>query len=59
MKLETAEMMEEFLMLRLEEEEQMRKLVEEIMGCHENAKYAREKLKEYKRKIGGQNLCLL
>lgn len=52
MKVETAEMMEEFLTLRIEEEEQMRTLVREIMEGHENAKLAKEKLKAYKRKIG-------
>ncbi|XP_039271388.2 cilia- and flagella-associated protein 99-like [Styela clava] len=51
MKMETAEMMQEFLTLRMEEEDQMRSLVEEIMAGHENTKIVKERLKEYKRKL--------
>lgn len=51
MKMETAEMMQEFLTLRMEEEDQMRSLVEEIMAGHENTKLSKEKLKDYKRKL--------
>uniref|UniRef100_H2ZPE0 Cilia- and flagella-associated protein 99 n=1 Tax=Ciona savignyi TaxID=51511 RepID=H2ZPE0_CIOSA len=51
LKVESAKMMQKYLVLRLEEEKQMRKLVEQIIEGHHNAQDARLKLKEYKQKI--------
>nr|CAB3230279.1 RSP4/6 uncharacterized protein LOC100183762 [Phallusia mammillata] len=51
LKLETAEMMQEYLALRLDEEKQMRTLVEQIIQGHHNAHEAKNKLQQYKRRI--------
>jgi len=59
LKLETAQMMQEYLALRLDEEKHMRTLVEEIMQGHQNAQEAKVKLKEYKRKIGARKISPL
>lgn len=52
MKEETAELMRERLEARLEEEQQMKMLVQEIIEGHENTKVAKQRLADYKRKIG-------
>ncbi|XP_078487939.1 uncharacterized protein LOC100183762 [Ciona intestinalis] len=51
LKSESAKMMKNYLVLRLEEERHMRALVEQIIEGHHNAQDAKCKLKEYKRKI--------
>ncbi|CAK8681599.1 unnamed protein product [Clavelina lepadiformis] len=51
LKFETAKMMQEYLTMRLDEEKQMRQLVEQITEGHQNTQEAQIKLKEYKRKI--------
>ncbi|XP_006825655.1 cilia- and flagella-associated protein 99-like [Saccoglossus kowalevskii] len=51
MKEEAARLMQEYIEKRLEEEEVMKNLVEDVMTSHQNAKDAKDKLRDYKRKI--------
>ena len=45
-------MMQEYLALRLDEEKQMRNLVEQITQGHQDTQEAKMRLQEYKRQIG-------
>ena len=51
-KFENAKMMQDYLAMRLDEEKQMRALVENITDGHYNTQEARRRLQEYKRQIG-------
>lgn len=51
MKQEAQDLMNDYLERRLEEEHQMRSLVEDVMEGHENAKDAKKKLQEYKARV--------
>ncbi|XP_070540652.1 cilia- and flagella-associated protein 99-like [Ptychodera flava] len=51
MKEEAERLMQEYLERRLEEEEMMKELVEDVMMSHQNAKDAKSKLTDYKRKL--------
>uniref|UniRef100_A0A674I547 Cilia and flagella associated protein 99 n=1 Tax=Terrapene triunguis TaxID=2587831 RepID=A0A674I547_9SAUR len=48
---ETAELMRQYAEKRLEEEKEMRELVEQVVEGHKNVKQARMKLQKYKRQI--------
>ncbi|KXJ14416.1 cilia- and flagella-associated protein 99 [Exaiptasia diaphana] len=50
-KQETQEMMNEYMKKKLDQEQEMRKLVEDTMEGHQNTKEARKKLREFKQKI--------
>jgi len=45
-------MMQEFLALRLDEEKQMRTLVEQISESHRDTREAKLRLQEHKRQMG-------
>ncbi|XP_074848463.1 cilia- and flagella-associated protein 99 isoform X3 [Carettochelys insculpta] len=49
---ETAELMRQYAEKRLQEEKEMRELVEQVVEGHKNVKQARMKLQKYKRQIG-------
>ncbi|XP_071946919.1 cilia- and flagella-associated protein 99-like [Antedon mediterranea] len=51
MKEEAEEMMQEYVARRLDEEKVLRELVEDVLAGHQNAKEAKQKLQNYKRKI--------
>lgn len=44
--------MQEYVERRLQEEEVLKQVVEDIMSGHENAKQAKVRLHQYKKKIG-------
>ncbi|KAI8486206.1 Cilia- and flagella-associated protein 99 [Branchiostoma belcheri] len=51
MKDETQQLMQEYVHQRMQDEKEMKRLVEIVMSSHKNAIQAREQLREYKRKI--------
>ncbi|XP_078588779.1 cilia- and flagella-associated protein 99-like [Branchiostoma floridae x Branchiostoma japonicum] len=51
MKEETEQLMQEYVHQRMQDEKEMKRLVEIVMSGHKNAILAREQLREYKRKI--------
>ena len=48
-------MMQEYLALRLDEEKQMRTLVEQIADSHKDTREAKLRLQDHKRQIGMSN----
>lgn len=51
MKEEAERLMQEYMEKKLQEDQEMRKVVEDVLDSHENAKLAKKKLQEYKAKI--------
>ena len=45
-------MMQEYVARRLKEEEVLKQMVEDVISGHKNAKEAKNKIQDYKRKIG-------
>lgn len=59
MKQEAADMMAQYVQEKLQQEDQMRRLVEIVMEGRDNAKEAKKRLQEYKANIGGtDSTCL-
>lgn len=51
--LQTAQLMQRYAVKRLQEEKEMRDLVQQVAEGHKNSRAAKEKLQEIKHSIGG------